>query len=310
MFAIARASALVSFLLHARLRQSTGTQLFFLCLVLMSHFTFNAAGSAAGAGLPTTSQPQQQNQPQQQLQFMSFDSSQYGNAAGSGSAAYGGSAGGFAPPPPVGYAAGGVSADFSHVPVGGAFSAGPVGGGGAPRYDDDFDNEPPLLEELGINLRDVVAKSRAVLNPVKTNAHAFEDNDLSGPVMYILAMSVCHLLRGKLHFGILLGWSFVACVVASWCTSMIAGPGAGVDVWRGVSVIAYCALPMVFFSLFSLVVGGVFASMLAVVCVLWCTSAAANVLVGQNKQQLSGSWALVAYPCMLYYCVLAMLTLY
>jgi hypothetical protein len=29
----------------------------------------------------------------------------------------------------------------------------------------DFDNEPPLLEELGVNIEHIVAKTKAVMNP-------------------------------------------------------------------------------------------------------------------------------------------------
>lgn len=260
----------------------------------MAHFSFETGGSAQAPG---TAQ-----QPRQPLQFMSFDT-QSGQYAGQS----------FAPPPPNAHVPYDANA-YANVPVGGGMGGGGVHGnpfgGGMGGYSDDFDNEPPLLEELGINVRDIVAKGRAVLNPVRTNANAFEDNDLSGPLAFLGAMAFAHLLRGKVHFGILLGWSFTACVTASWVASMLAGPGAGVDVWRGVSVVGYCALPLAAHAAFCLVVGGWIAVALGAGAVAWATSSAANVIVGQNAQHLKGSWALVAYPCALYYSVLAMLTLY
>lgn len=49
------------------------------------------------------------------------------------------------------------------------FGAG--GGGGYGAGDDvDYTNEPPLLEELGINFEHIRLKTLAVLNPVKRPA--------------------------------------------------------------------------------------------------------------------------------------------
>lgn len=39
--------------------------------------------------------------------------------------------------------------------------------GGAKGYEEDFENEPPLLEELGINFDHIRQKTLAVLNPLK-----------------------------------------------------------------------------------------------------------------------------------------------
>lgn len=41
---------------------------------------------------------------------------------------------------------------------------------GMGRYDDDFENEPPLLEELGINFVHIWAKTKAVILPVAVSS--------------------------------------------------------------------------------------------------------------------------------------------
>lgn len=47
-------------------------------------------------------------------------------------------------------------------------------GGDAPLVfdasDEDYDNEPPLLEELGINFQHILTKTQAVLYPIKVFA--------------------------------------------------------------------------------------------------------------------------------------------
>jgi hypothetical protein len=50
--------------------------------------------------------------------------------------------------------------------------------------DDDFANEPPLLEELGINPDYIVQKTLTVLNPFRTTRpDVAADSDLAGPLV-------------------------------------------------------------------------------------------------------------------------------
>ena len=52
----------------------------------------------------------------------------------------------------------------------------------------DFDDEPPLLEELGINFDHIWEKTLSVLNPLKmTDSHIMDDTDLTGPLIFCLA---------------------------------------------------------------------------------------------------------------------------
>ncbi|MQM14488.1 hypothetical protein Taro_047417 [Colocasia esculenta] len=95
-----------------------------------------------------------------------------------------------------------ASSSFSgHVFGGSSYSA---GGAGA------FEDEPPLLEELGINTRQIWRKTRSILNPIRVNANLHEDADISSPFLFLMAFGLFQLRAGKLHFGIILGWVTVA----------------------------------------------------------------------------------------------------
>lgn len=84
----------------------------------------------------------------------------------------------------------------------------------------DYENEPPLLEELGIHFDHIWAKTQAVLIPTKVcfrkytllstlpshhtfffvqqiNAHILDDADLAGPLCFCLLLGSCLLLSGK-----------------------------------------------------------------------------------------------------------------
>ena len=56
-----------------------------------------------------------------------------------------------------------------------------------------YDNEPPLLEELGINFDHIWKKGVAVLNPLRPiDKHIMDDTDLAGPLIF------CFLFGGFL----------------------------------------------------------------------------------------------------------------
>jgi hypothetical protein len=80
-------------------------------------------------------------------------------------------------------------------------------GSTSPNNDEDFDNEPPLLEELGVNIPHILSKTKAVLNPLaKSNDDGImEDTDLAGPLCFCLLLGLALLLTGKVHFGYIYG---------------------------------------------------------------------------------------------------------
>ena len=56
--------------------------------------------------------------------------------------------------------------------------------GGGFNGDDEFENEPPLLEELGVNPDYIVQKTLTVLNPFRgTRVDVAADSDLAGPLV-------------------------------------------------------------------------------------------------------------------------------
>lgn len=62
-------------------------------------------------------------------------------------------------------------------------------------YSGSFDDEPPLLEELGINFDHIYRKTLAVLNPFTvTDAKIINETDLAGPLCFCLALGATLLL--------------------------------------------------------------------------------------------------------------------
>ncbi|CAG8440802.1 2160_t:CDS:2 [Ambispora leptoticha] len=158
-----------------------------------------------------------------------------------------------------------------------------------------FADEPPLLEELGINFGHIKSKSLAVLNPLRTvDKNIMDDTDLAGPLLFCLIFGVSLLLTGKVHFGYIygvavLGWLSIYSILNLMSES-------GLDGYRTASVLGYCLLPLVILSLIGVMVPlsgpiGLIASGLAIG---WCTYSSSTMFV--TVLQMSEQRLLVGYP--------------
>ncbi|KAG5188121.1 YIPF5-like protein [Tribonema minus] len=224
---------------------------------------------------------------------------------------YGGSDS-FTPPPSGGGYSGAGS--YASDPIGLTHGYGigqPVGavGGGAYPGAGQFDNEPPLLEELGINFEHIWAKTRAVLVPTRRIESAYlDETDLAGPLVFALVFGTCLLLAGKLHFGYIYGFGAFGCGALSLVLNLMGD--RPIDAWRTTSVLGYCLLPVVLLSAvgIALDLSGRVGLALAGAAVAWsCT--AATKLFEQYLDMRHQRW-LIAYPIGLLYCCFVLMAIF
>jgi len=185
----------------------------------------------------------------------------------------------------------------------------PVGSGVNFDAKDNFEDEPPLLEELGINPYHIIEKTRAVLNPLRnTDALILQDADIVGPVIFCILFGFILLLSGKIHFGYIYGIGVIGCLAIFFLLNMMSV--AGVSLGITVSVLGYCLLPMVGLAGVNLLLSlqGLAGTIISAISVLWCSLSASKLFVtalGLQKQQ-----PLVAYPCALLYGVFALMAIF
>jgi len=175
--------------------------------------------------------------------------------------------------------------------------------------EEDYENEPPLLEELGINFDHIYQKTLAVLNPMKeTNQDAVTDSDLAGPLVFCMAFGATLLLAGKIHFGYIYGLGVVGSLGMYTLLNMMSL--TGVNVTCVISVLGYCLLPMVILSTAAIltVLTGTIGTVLTTLAVVWCSFSASKLFV--SALQMDGQQLLIAYPCALVYAVFALLTVF
>jgi hypothetical protein len=165
--------------------------------------------------------------------------------------------------------------------------------------------EPPLLEELGINTDQIFEKCVAVLKPfhsgVKCNVNMLCETDFAGPVALCILLSACLLLAGsKAHFGYVYGLIMISCIAMYILLTLMMTEG-NVTFGSVASVLGYCLLPVVVLSVL-----GIFLplySLLGCTCaafsVMWSSLSASKLFVimsGDPQQR-----PLIAYACILLY---------
>lgn len=212
---------------------------------------------------------------------------------------------------------------------------------------DDFADEPPLMEELGVHVPNILLKSRSVLLPfssrylpnvpVAGDASAVMDNDdLVGPIAFALLLGSELLLAGKIHFGYIYGFSLFGSVAmasllylmkatspspsssdpaaAAAAAARPATPGGGegtVSLWSVVSILGYSLLPvnaLAFVNVFVRLKNYVAGAGLGVLTVLWCTVASTRLF--ERGCDMRDQRYLVAYPTALFFSCFVIITIY
>jgi len=197
------------------------------------------------------------------------------------------------------------------APTGSFLNSAPAAYGSA--ASNSFADEPPLLEELGIDLGGILKKTRAILL-YRLNNKVTDELDMGGALLFIFLLGGLHLLLGKLHFGIILGWTVVHSTVLWFLVNQLAGVDAseakGLELYSVCCIVGYCLAPMAVYSALSLLLPrGLASSLLGVLCTFWSAATASKVLV-RRCSALSELKLLITVPCVLLFSAFAMLTSY
>lgn len=180
----------------------------------------------------------------------------------------------------------------------------------------DEEDEPPLLEELGIDPDRILQKTLAVLNPFHRKGqiddanYLLQDADLAGPVSFCLVLAAFLLLAGsKAHFGYVYGLAMTSCILMYILLSLMSSSG-NITLSSIASVLGYCLLPVVALAGFSVftTLRGLVGLILAALAVTWAALSASRLfstMSGEQDQQL-----LIAYPCLLLYGVFTLIIIF
>ena len=223
----------------------------------------------------------------------------------------------------------------------GAASSGNRGFRGKVSWSGGFPDEPPLLEELGVDFAQIARRAKSAMNPLpmrkKHTRETSKDDDLAGPLVVFGLIATLHALQGKGHYGYILGWSAIASGLTCWLLNQLTAQnnndaGENLSLSRTASVIGYNATSILFLSVVKAFVhsegssngsksssgGGRFSGTtnsfgilaFACVCILQASSKSSGLFLHGMGQCGEGKRLVVFYPMVLLYSLYALLTLY
>ncbi|KAM7376732.1 hypothetical protein PAMP_006440 [Pampus punctatissimus] len=130
------------------------------------------------------------------------------------------------------------------------------------------------------------------------------ETDLTGPVLFCIALGVTLMMAGKAYFGYVYGISATACTGMYILLSLMSS--LSVSYGCVASVLGYCLLPMVTLSAFAVFYSlqGILGTVLALLVICWCSLSASKIFI--STLAMEGQQLLVAYPCALLYGLFAL----
>lgn len=180
----------------------------------------------------------------------------------------------------------------------------------------DEEDEPPLLEELGIDPERIMQKTLAVLNPFHRRGqiddanYLVQDSDLAGPIAFCLTLAAFLLIAGsKAHFGYVYGLAVSSCLFM-YILQYEMSTSYNVTLSSVASVLGYCLLPIVILAGINVFTSlrGLAALVSAASAVAWATLSASRLfstMSGEEDQNL-----LIAYPCFLLYGIFTLIIIF
>ncbi|KJP89973.1 hypothetical protein AK88_00429 [Plasmodium fragile] len=119
--------------------------------------------------------------------------------------------------------------------------------------EEDEEDEPPLLEELGINFDLISKRMKSVFMFYKIDDTLFENSDLSGPLIIVLALGFILLLAGKASFSYIYLIGIVSSLSIYLLLNMMS-QNLTLDLYRTISMLGYALLPLVILSFISIII--------------------------------------------------------
>ncbi|ANQ09804.1 Uncharacterized protein PCOAH_00043860 [Plasmodium coatneyi] len=175
--------------------------------------------------------------------------------------------------------------------------------------DEEEEEELPLLEELGINFDLISKRMKSVFMFYKIDDTLFENSDLSGPLIIVLALGFILLLAGKASFSYIYLIGIVSSLSIYLLLNMMS-QSLTLDLYRTISMLGYALLPLVILSFISIIINlrSKKGYTISFCCISWSALTASRffeVALRMNSQRY-----LVAYPIFLLYSCFALIIIF
>lgn len=159
--------------------------------------------------------------------------------------------------------------------------------------------EPPLLEELGIDMRNVVKKLKTTTLLQKPLEDFMEESDMTGPILLMTCLGMLLLLKRKISFGFIYGYGFFGSLIIYFLLNMLLDNY--IQLYDVISLIGYNIAPILFVSVLNLFVNlrNPLGILLSVFFSILSTFQVVRIL--GTKFKLEKTKSLISYPLFLLY---------
>ena len=176
--------------------------------------------------------------------------------------------------------------------------------------DEDYMNEPPLLEELGVDFQEIWGRTKSVLNPRRSIEDMnLGEADLAGPVMFALALASVLILHGKLAFGAIYGAFLMGCFAVYIVMSLLSQKKE-IGFFSVVSIMGYGLLPIIGLATIAVIFS--MRGYLGLVCgtgaMAWSTFTCSRFF--EKAMDMYQHRLIIAYPVGLFYAAFILLTVF
>ncbi|KAK6588269.1 Yip1p like integral membrane [Cryptosporidium xiaoi] len=174
---------------------------------------------------------------------------------------------------------------------------------------DDILNEPPLLEELGIDPLNILKYMKCVVLFKSIGEGKEVEWDMAGPILLIGCLGFFLLLAGKIHFGYIYGIGILSCI-GTYILLNIMSNNQGIDLYTTMSILGYSLLPIVILAGISVIFSlrtkiGI---LMAIFFNMWSTITASRFF--EYTVSLKHQRYLIAYPIALLYACFTIVTIF
>ncbi|EJW04605.1 hypothetical protein EDEG_01189 [Edhazardia aedis USNM 41457] len=157
-------------------------------------------------------------------------------------------------------------------------------------------NDPPLLQELGIDFTAIKNETKLILNP---NAN-FEKSDITGPLIFMFFYALCLFANGKMHFGYVYFITLSSNLLIYFLLNVIKTTQKGVEFVKCFSILGYSFVPVMGFAFINIILAP-FKYILGIFAAFWSCYVASIVfcryLEMEDKKFIIGYPILLVYIC-------------
>lgn len=169
------------------------------------------------------------------------------------------------------------------------------------------DEDIPLLEDLGVNMKNIKQKIISILTLRKIDKTFFDESDQAGPFFIICVFALTLVLQKKTCFGYLYGISVIGSILVFLLLNLMS-KNESILLYDTISILGYNLIPIVLLSVLKIIIHGtgIFTNILCIFVILFSSLSATRFF--ETALEMQNQRFLIFYPVALFYTCFVLVT--